>query len=429
MSLYPFANEKGSFLFSGVTGLIIERNEELDKRIDDYKLRSRPLDDQIQEVLYGEIGHESKQPLNISLSCLTILVTHDCNLRCPYCYHHDKLNKAQNLSLEVLERSMLFILKHIGFKSRVAINFFGGEPLLACGFIREACDYFREFGQKHGIVFKFSIVTNGTLISDEIIDLLLQNKIRTTVSFDGFRQLQDSLRPFQGSHQSSYDIVKTNLHEFSKLMSIGVRATLPIQEEYLDLIKLHKVIEDTGVLRLSVAPVTDKRKYSSESITAIKKRLTDFSNYALLRLRNKETVRLTNLNSRLKSIHFGRTPRHHPCSAGGSMLALSAEGSLYLCHRFITTPQYKIADTDQDVFDDRRANFLLSHDVENKMHCKACWASRYCGGGCYHSAYTTQGYTEGRDWLICAWSQELIKTALHLYTSLDTHERQSISNN
>ena len=57
---------------------------------------------------------------------VSLLLTHDCNLGCTYCYEGEKFRKQ--MSVEVRERAL--DLAFADDATRVQVSFFGGEPLL-----------------------------------------------------------------------------------------------------------------------------------------------------------------------------------------------------------------------------------------------------------------------------------------------------------
>ncbi|HIE27578.1 TPA: 4Fe-4S cluster-binding domain-containing protein, partial [Candidatus Poribacteria bacterium] len=75
------------------------------------------------------------------------------------------------------------------------IVFFGGEPLMNFDLVKHVVAYSRENARKQGKRVKFNMTTNGTLLSDEIINYLNEESIGVLISIDGTKEIQDKQRP------------------------------------------------------------------------------------------------------------------------------------------------------------------------------------------------------------------------------------------
>lgn len=97
-------------------------------------------------------------------------------------------------------------MKENGEKSgeKPTFTFFGGEPLLAFDTI------IKPIILKYKKELNWSITTNGTLLTEEIIDFLADNNVSILLSFDGIKEVQDKQRPLMGQ-RSSFDKIMENL--------------------------------------------------------------------------------------------------------------------------------------------------------------------------------------------------------------------------
>ena len=96
---------------------------------------------------------------------LRILTTTGCNAKCHYCY--EKGLKTNYMSIETAIAIVNFIKSKYNYLTKyVEIEWFGGEPLLNTKVI----DLISNELNKHGIKFFSSMVSNGILIDNEIIE-------------------------------------------------------------------------------------------------------------------------------------------------------------------------------------------------------------------------------------------------------------------
>ncbi len=87
------------------------------------------------------------------------------------------------------------------------IGFFGGEPLLEWERMQRAVALARSL---NGDSAQFYLVTNGTLLNEEVLRWIIAEQIHLTVSIDGCRRAHEVTRPF-ASGESSFDSVAENL--------------------------------------------------------------------------------------------------------------------------------------------------------------------------------------------------------------------------
>lgn len=113
----------------------------------------------------------------------TLVITYDCNFRCPYCYERGIEKSRETFTKETtdkLYKAILEIAPERKLRNNL-ITLYGGEPLLKEN--RDSVAYLVEEGIKRG--FKFTAITNGFDL-DSYSDLLSPNKIASLqVTIDG----------------------------------------------------------------------------------------------------------------------------------------------------------------------------------------------------------------------------------------------------
>ena len=123
-----------------------------------------------------------------------------CNLRCRYCFYCDVAENRKIPSYGVMSEETMNILidKTLGFfREEVTITFAfqGGEPTVA------GLDYFRRFIRRVNLKKKsyhqiqYALQTNATLLDDEWVRFLKQNRFLVGVSLDGYAAHHDAMRP------------------------------------------------------------------------------------------------------------------------------------------------------------------------------------------------------------------------------------------
>lgn len=123
---------------------------------------------------------------------LTLIVTHNCNLSCVYCYEHNKDTKKR-MSIETAKMALSQYLTD-GEYEDITISFIGGEPLLEFALIRELCEW--AWSKKWNKRYLFFATTNGTIMTNEMREWFVLNKNRfwLGLSLDGRKETHDMNR-------------------------------------------------------------------------------------------------------------------------------------------------------------------------------------------------------------------------------------------
>lgn len=110
----------------------------------------------------------------------TILPTLGCNARCVYCFQQGM--QQIGMTHETVEDTLRFILNDCGGET-ITLSWFGGEPLLR----EDVIDCISSGVKEAGIEYKSLMVSNGSLISPEMIEKMkkLWRLERIQISMDG----------------------------------------------------------------------------------------------------------------------------------------------------------------------------------------------------------------------------------------------------
>lgn len=119
------------------------------------------------------------------LSKVTFYVTDKCNGSCIYCYE----DKGTSL-MDIASADKAIEYLSSNFSAIDEVSIFGGEAFLNFPVIKHLVE---ELTQKIAIN-TFSVVSNGTLITEEHIDFMSQYNFQVTISLDGPDYIHDALR-------------------------------------------------------------------------------------------------------------------------------------------------------------------------------------------------------------------------------------------
>ena len=131
-------------------------------------------------------------------------LTHNCNLRCSYCYAGPKIQRTMDLKTAL--NAVDFLASQT--KDCCTITFFGGEPLLEFPLIQNVVDY---TSKKYGANIGFRMSTNGTLLTKEILQFFDRHDIYFALSIDGDQRQHDKCRHYD-NNEGSYHAIESKLH-------------------------------------------------------------------------------------------------------------------------------------------------------------------------------------------------------------------------
>jgi len=154
---------------------------------------------------------------------LVVVLTEDCNLRCTYCYYSEAYPVSRNrtaraIPLETGKKALDYFFSQAAARidanpmRKLAVNFYGGEPMMAQRTLRELTQYAKEHSPAELV---FAVTTNGTMLKGDIVDFLVENNFHILVSVDGPPEDHDRNRVFPKGH-GTFDAIKANLTEFKR---------------------------------------------------------------------------------------------------------------------------------------------------------------------------------------------------------------------
>lgn len=294
-----------------------------------------------------------------------------CNLKCLHCYQekhkHTTLSYQQLLIILEQYRGLLKKLKVKGH-----INLTGGEPLCSPHFFK-----LLDKLKKDKDLYSFSILTNGTLITDEIAKRISEyNPEYVQVSLEGGKKTNDYIRG-----KNVYKKVATAikyLKKYNIFVSISFTATKINYKEFPQVVKFAEKYNVDNVWSDRFIPLNDN---NDVDLQMTKEETTEY-----LRTMENERIRLKLKKSKTniamyRALQFQMTNDYpYTCTAGKSLLTVMENGDLVPCRRMPIVIGNLLKDNMYELYKSSKILKELQKDT-TPDDCKKCEHSKKCSGG------------------------------------------------
>ncbi|MCR4611321.1 MAG: thioether cross-link-forming SCIFF peptide maturase [Lachnospiraceae bacterium] len=351
------------------------------------------------------------------VKALCLHIAHDCNLACRYCFagKGEYQGEKELMSFEVGKKAIDFLVANSGVRRNLEVDFFGGEPLMNFEVVKELVSYARSIEEANNKHFRFTLTTNGVLLSDEIMEYLNDNMDNVVLSIDGRPDVHNRMRPFPNG-SSSYDLIIDKFVKFAKLRGqekYYVRGTFT--HNNLDFSKDVLHLADLGFKQVSVEPVvaepSEDYALREEDLPILYKEYESLA---------KEMVRRCGTDEDFNFFHFMIDLEGGPCvykrlsgcGSGTEYLAVTPHGDLYPCHQFVGNEDFLMGNVDAGITKTEIRDKFKSCNVYAKKECKDCFAKFYCSGGCAANSYNYAGDILGSYEIGCKLQKERIEDAI-----------------
>ena len=153
---------------------------------------------------------------------LTICPTMGCNFDCPYCFEdHGRGKMSQEVQDDVVALAER-MLDTANIKD-IHVTWFGGEPLLAPNVIESLSTRLMKLAEDHGGEYHASIITNGYLLTQEIVGMLDASKVESAqITIDGLGATHDATRYLRGGGPT-FERIVGNLRSLKLPFKVNVR--------------------------------------------------------------------------------------------------------------------------------------------------------------------------------------------------------------
>lgn len=314
-------------------------------------------------------------------------LTDRCNLRCSYCYlphvREDMTSETGRAAIDATFRSALAN----GFK-QVKLKYAGGEPLLHFPLIVELHRYAQSLAEKRGLGLDGVVLSNGTLLTTEIVEMLKLLGLRLMISLDGFGAYHDKHRPYAGGRGSFKDVSESVGLALANGLMPGISVTvssrtadgLPEIMEWIlerELPFSLNFYRENDLSALHGDMQLDEEKIIKGMLAAFKVIENDLPRRSFL----GGIIDRANLSA----AHV------HTCGVGQNYLVFDQNGQVAKCQMQIRRSVTNVHAADPLAVIRADQIGIQNLSVAEKDGCKACEWRHWCAGSCPLATYRATG--------------------------------------
>ncbi len=340
---------------------------------------------------YAERFHFLFRPPTLHI----VTPTMRCNASCIYCHSMVRGLEENGFDMdkETSEKIIDFILK-TPTKS-IVVEFQGGDCLLNYDKVEHMIDYGTEKAKSMGKRLFFRLVSNLTLMNDDILRSLAKRKIMgISTSLDGPKDLHDRNRKYlggKGTYDDAVYWIKRIKGEFSK--DVNLRALCTITRHSLgrgrEIVDEYSKLGFDGVFlrplnNIGFAKNTwDSIGYSAEEYISFWKETLDY----IVKL-NKTTpffeqMSVIFLRKMLQSWDPMYVDTQTPCGAAIGQLLYSFNGDIYTCDEGKLFGELRLGNvresTHSSIFGSKTVRKMIDISSRQGFLCDNCVWNPYCG--------------------------------------------------
>lgn len=335
----------------------------------------------LSSIMARKIAALSKDDICIEMDdkskYLNIYLTQACNLRCKHCFMLSGI-KLDNELTAGQWKNVLQDFKSIGGEY---VTFTGGEALMNPDF-EDIVQYASSIG------LSVTILSNGVLWTDKLIDSLYGHVSQIQISLDGINEQTNASVRGKGI----FDKVVENI---VKIANRGYRTSVATT------FTLENLTEETKFLYSKLVD-TIREKTSNPIFFKISKKMLNGRNVHYTKEEAKryleEVIKIEKeVDKYADTVNFmeGHQPNFVSSNCGIGGLSISADGKVYYCNRISEVDCYgSILDMPLSHFIEIGKDINKRTGVDNIEPCNKCYLRYICGGGCRIDDFNFKGRTK-----------------------------------
>lgn len=336
----------------------------------------------------------TKEYLFVPTTLHIFVVSKNCNFSCIYCQAGNlNQNENYNMSKETAKKAVDIAMQSPS--KYLTFEFQGGEPLINFETIKYIIEYSKNIS--NGKFIEYNLVSNLTLLTDEMIDFFIENEVSICTSIDGNREVQNRNRPYKNA-----DSYHETVNQINKLKERKIKVSAIETTTKHSLSKYKEIVDEyinLGLESIFIRPLTRLGKadgnwknigYEPEEFLVFYKKTLDY-----IINKNKQGIFLSEGHSNifLRKILLNQPVNYmelrSPCGGAIGQLAYYYDGNIYTCDeaRMLSEmgdDSFKLGNVYENTYEelmqcDCTKAMCVSSCIECLPYCGSCVYMPYCG--------------------------------------------------
>lgn len=335
-----------------------------------------------------------KAHVNTATSLHIFVVTTACNMNCIYCQANNGIHHTPLImTKEVAEKSVDIALQSPA--ECLTFEFQGGEPLLNFEIIKHIVEYTEEKNTRHKI--NFTVVTNLTLLTDEILMFLKEHNFSISTSIDGSEMVHNNNRRYLTGDGTFNDVKKTIAKIRGVGMSVGaIETTTRFSLKYPE--EIVGAYAELGFNSIFIRPLTPLGKasvnweeigYSPEEFMVFYRKALNEIIRMSIEGQDIREEHASILLKRMDGQFMNYMELRSPCGAGIGQIAYYPDGNVFTCDEGrmlyeMGEDTFKVGNVYENSYADMMSSGVcrtvcISGILEGIPTCCDCVYQPYCG--------------------------------------------------
>lgn len=344
----------------------------------------------------------------------TLYLAEGCNLQCRYCYEGN-WKKNRMMDKGTVEHALEYMAKNALDSEKVHLILLGGEPLLNKPAFFHVIDTIRN--QYGNIREKFSIemTTNGTLLDEDVIKAVKDEKIDLSVSIDGKKETHDINR---GSidGKDEFSVIMKNVHKILEMkVPFNIRMTVSnnnVMKLYENVIFFFKM----GIQSIYIS-YDYYADWTENELLILDRQMQKLDKLYLDKIADTDAC-ILNLYDFKYTTFLAKRPIEF-CSAGSiGHFIVSSNGDIFPCGYVANEESWKIGSVN-DGIDEKKFRKCVKKYVKQIFSCKSCKIAFTClATRCGFLNYRTTGLLNQPKETVCRLEHILYEHNLRVFQEL-----------
>lgn len=310
--------------------------------------QDRSFSDRMVDLFPEEASGERMQINGNFVREITFQVTEACNMRCTYCYQHNKT--PRRMTFDTAKKFIDMILacderttNYITSKNCIAcvLDFIGGEPLLEIDLIDEIVDYFimsaMLLDHRWATRYIINIDTNGLLYFEPKVQRFLQKhkgNVALNITIDGCKEIHDMCR-LDVNGEPTYDRAYAASQDWSKGGNATAHTKITLAPQNVALTEFAlKTVLNNGYKIIHINCCYENG-WDVSHAQILYQQLKNVTNYIVFEhpeyIGNTISIIDNPSGDKIPPDDYNRTTW---CGGLGLMMALAPDGYIYPCLRY-----------------------------------------------------------------------------------------------